>query len=77
MLASRASLLYETGSYKAAAEDLSRQAALARQKYESDNQEMLNEFATLFDVERHDREKVEARQQAQAERLRRARLFET
>ena len=66
MLASRASLLYETGSYKAAAEDLSRQAALARQKYESDNQEMLNEFATLFDVERHDREKVEARQQAQA-----------
>ena len=77
MLASRASLLYETGSYKAAAEDLSRQAALARQKYESDNQEMLNEFATLFDVERHHREKVEARQQAQAERLRRARLFET
>lgn len=77
LLASRASILYETGSYKAAAEDLSRQASLARQKYESDNQEMLNEFATLFDVERLDREKVEARQQVQAERLRRARLFET
>ena len=77
LLASRASILYETGSYKAAAEDLSRQAALAQQKYERDNQEMLNEFATLFDVERLDREKVEARQQAQAERLRRARLFET
>ena len=76
MLASRASILYEMGSYKAAAEDLSRQASLARQKYESDNQEMLNEFATLFDVERLDREKVEARQQAQAERLRRARMFE-
>ena len=77
MLASRAAILYEMGSYKAAAEDLSRQTALAQQKYETDNQEMLNEFATLFDVERLDREKIEARQQAQAERLRRARLFET
>ncbi len=77
LLASRASILYEMGSYQAAAEDLSRQASLLRQNYEADNQEILNEFATLFDVERLGREKVEARQQAQAERLRRARLLET
>lgn len=76
MLASRASINYELGNYKASADDLLRQVALAQKKYASDNQEMLNEFATLFDVERLDREKVEAQQQAQAERLRRARVFE-
>lgn len=76
VLASRAGIYYEMGNYKASAEDRSRQAALAQKKYESDNQEMLNEFATLFDVERLDREKVEAQQQAQAERLRRARVLE-
>ena len=76
-LSNRAAILYEMDNYKAAAEDLSRQTTLTRQKYEADNQEVLNEFATLFDVERLDREKAEALQQAQAERLRRARLFET
>ena len=76
MLATRASLLFETGNYKAAAEDLSQLMALSQTKYENDNRETLNEFATLFDVERLDREKVEARQQAQAERLRRARVLE-
>lgn len=77
MLAARAGIHYEMGNYKAAAEDLSRQVSLTQKKYESDNRETLNEFATLFDVERLDREKVEAQQQAQAERLRRARALET
>lgn len=76
MLAARASINYELGNYKASADALSQQVILAQKKYVSDNQEMLNEFATLFDVERLDREKVEAQQQAQAERLRRARVFE-
>lgn len=76
MLAARASINYKLGNYKASADALSQQVALAQKKYESDNQGMLNEFATLFDVERLDREKVEAQQQAQAERLRRARVFE-
>lgn len=76
MLGTRASINYELGNYKASAEDLSHQIALTQEKYEHNNRETLNEFATLFDVERHDREKVEAQQLAQAERLRRARIFE-
>ena len=76
MLGTRAAINYELGNYKASAEDLSRQMALAQKKYDQSNRETLNEFATLFDVERLDREKAEAQQQAQAERLRRARVFE-
>ena len=76
MLGTRAAINYELGNYKASAEDLSRQMALAQKKYDQSNRETLNEFATLFDVERLDREKAEAQQQAQAERLRRARMFE-
>lgn len=72
MLGTRAAINYELGNYKASAEDLSRQMALAQKKYDQSNRETLNEFATLFDVERLDREKAEAQQQAQAERLRRA-----
>lgn len=76
MLGTRASINYELGNYKASAEDLSQQMALTQKKYDQSNRETLNEFATLFDVERLDREKAEAQQQAQAERLRRARMFE-
>lgn len=70
----RAGLHYLTGNYLASANDLSMQIALIRKKYDSDNRETLNEFATLLDVERLDREKVEAQQLAQTERLRRARV---
>lgn len=76
MLATRAAINFELGNYRASAEDLSQQMTLAQEKYERNNRETLNEFATLFDVERLDREKVEAQQQAQAERLRRSRIFE-
>ena len=58
MLGTRAAINYELGNYKASAEDLSRQMALAQKKYDQSNRETLNEFATLFDVERLDREKA-------------------
>ncbi|WP_418982151.1 ATP-binding protein [Alistipes sp.] len=71
LLITRSSIYQRMGNYRAACDDLSQYAELWRQKIEGENREMLNEFATLLDVERLDRETAEARQEAQAERLRR------
>lgn len=76
ILGYRAEINYRLGDYKAAAEDLFQEINLMKEKYETDNQQTLGEFATLLDVERLDREKIAAQQQVQEERLRRSRVFE-
>lgn len=71
LLLSRAQLHARMGDFRSAADDLSQYVELWRHKVEGESREMLGEFATLLDVERLDREKAEALQEAQSERLRR------
>lgn len=71
LLLTRAGIYAKMGNFRAATDDLMQYTALWRQKVEGESREMLNEFATLLDVERLDREKVEAQREAQSERLRR------
>lgn len=75
LLQARAQIHARMGNFRNAADDLSLYVALWRQKVEGESREMLSEFATLLDVERLDREKAEALQQAQSERLRRNKVL--
>lgn len=75
LLLSRGQLHFRMGEFRSAADDLSQYIELWRQKVESESRETLGEFATLLDVERLDRERAEAQQEAQAERLRRNNLL--
>lgn len=77
LLTFRAHIYAKLGDFRSASEDLFQYVTLWRQKVEGENREMLNEFATLLDVERLDREKAEAQQLAQSERLHRNNILIT
>ncbi len=62
------------GDYKAAYEYQTHYITLYHEKITNDQEQTLNEFATLLDVNRLDKERAEAEQLAQAERLRRTRV---
>lgn len=72
-----ADLYRKMGNYKKACGSLMLYIDQYRRKVSDDNERTLGEFATLLDVNRLDREKAEAQQQAQEERLRRTRSVVT
>lgn len=70
-LSSRAQLYAALGNYYAAYKDQQQYLTTYMQQTSADGERTLSEFATLMDVARLDREKTEAQQQVQTERLHR------
>lgn len=68
-----ANIYKELGKFKDAYKNLQIYTNLYRKKVSDDNERTLGEFATLLEVSRLDREKIEAEELAQKERLRRSR----